>query len=135
MPSSGQENVVYRATVTTNSSVEKYVGLTAMSFKKRFSKHKTDMEYQKNRTNTTLAGHVWNLKDRNEDYQIKWEIVCRAAPFPPISKKCNLCLADKWNIVFKSESATLNKRQEIFNHCRHKESLLLVPKRLREKGS
>ena len=86
-------------------------------------------------TKTTLAKHVWILKDRNEDYQIKWEIVCRAAPFSPISKKCNLCLAEKWHIVFKSESATLNKRQEIFNHCRHKESPLLVPKRLREKGS
>ena len=107
-----------------------------MKFKDRFSKHKSDMEHQKNRTNTTLAGHVWDLKDKNLDYQIKWEIVCRAAPFSPISKKCNLCLAEKWNIIYKSESATLNKRQEIFNHCRHKESLLLVPpKRLRRKGS
>ena len=90
------ENVVYRATVTANSSVEKYVGLTAMKFKDRFSKHKSDIEQQKNRTNTTLAGHMWDLKDKNLNYQIKWEIVCRAAPFSPISKKCNQCLAEKY---------------------------------------
>ena len=62
------ENVVYRATVTANCSVEKYVGLTAMRFKDRFSKHKSEIEHQKNRTNTTLAGHVWDLKDKNLDY-------------------------------------------------------------------
>ena len=76
-------------------------------------------------------------KDKKIDFEIKWEIVCKAAPFSPTSKTCNLCLAEKWNIMFKSESASLNKRQEIFNHCRHKEKQLLVKKvrRLRTNGT
>ena len=130
------ESVVYRATVTTNSSEEKYVGLTANTFKERFSKHKQDLAKPEGRTNTTLAGHVWQLKDRGTEFQLNWEVVCRAAPFSPISKTCNLCTAEKWNILFHPENATLNKRQDIFNHCRHRERMLIVKKirRLRNNG-
>ena len=130
-------NLVYRATVTTNSSVEKYVGLTANTFKERYGQHKQDLSKSDSRTSTTLAGHVWELKDSKTDFQIKWEVVCRAAPFSPISKACNLCTAEKWNILFNPENATLNKRLEIFNHCRHKERMLIVKKvrRLRNPGS
>ena len=130
------ESVVYRATVTTNSSEEKYVGLTANTFKERFLKHKQDLAKPDGRTNTTLAGHVWQLKDRGTEFQLNWEVVCRAAPFSPISKTCNLCTAEKWNILFHPENATLNKRQEICNHCRHRERMLIVKKirRLRNNG-
>ena len=85
--------------MTTNSSTEQYVGLTADRFKDRYSKHKQDQDKPQNRTNTTLAGHVWDLKDQKIDFEIKWEIVRRAAPFSPTSKSCNLCLAEKWNIM------------------------------------
>ena len=130
-------NLVYRATVTTSSSVEKYVGLTANTFKERYSKHKQDLAKPDGRTSTTLAGHVWDLKDSQTDFQLKWEVVCRAAPFSPTSRACNLCTAEKWNILFDPKNATLNKRLEIFNHCRHKERMLIVKKvrRLRKPGS
>ena len=36
------DKVIYRATVNTPNDVEIYVGLTAGSFKARFSKHKSD---------------------------------------------------------------------------------------------
>ena len=88
-------NLVYRATVTTNTSVEKYVGITANTFKERYSGHKQDLSKPDGRTSTTLAGHVWELKDRQTDFQIKWEVVCRAAPFSPITGSCNLCTAEK----------------------------------------
>ena len=119
---------MYRATVTTPASEEKYVGLTANTFKKRYGGHKQDFIKPEGRTSSTLAGHIWKLKDRSEDPHIKWEVVCRAAPFSPTTGVCNLCTSEKWNIIYKSENATLNKRSEIFNHCRHKEALLLVKK-------
>ena len=80
------------------------------------------------RTKTTLAGHIWRLKDNAEELEIDWEIVCRAAPFSTITGVCNLCTSEKWQIIFKPKTATLNRRQELFNHCRHKEKLLLVKK-------
>ena len=37
--------------------------------------------------------------------------------------------------MYKPENATLNRRQELFNHCRHKERLLIITntRRLRKK--
>ena len=106
-------------------------------FKKRYRGHKQDFGNQAGRTKTTLAGHMWRLRDNQEDPDISWEVVCHAAPFSPITGVCNLCTSEKWQIIFKPESATLNRRQELFNHCRHKEKLLLVKKvrRLRLNGT
>ena len=122
------ENLVYRATVRGGSEVQQYVGLTANTFKKRYAAHKQSFAKPEGRTKTTLAGYIWQLKDKNISPEISWEIVCRAAPFSPVTGVCNLCTSEKWNIIFKSDSATLNKRQELFNHCRHKEKFLLVKK-------
>ena len=121
-------NLVYQAIITDNTTVEKYVGLTANTFKERYGGHKQDFKKSELRTSTTLAGHVWKLKDQGKDPQIDWKVVCRASPFSPITGICNLCTSEKWHIIHKPETATLNRRQELFNHCRHKEKLLIVKK-------
>jgi hypothetical protein len=132
------KSLVYRATVaaTGTSTEKKYVGLTANTFKQRYGGHKQDFSKPGNRTKSTLAGHIWNLQDKNEEPKVNWEVVCRAAPFSSTTGVCNLCTSEKWHIIFKSENATLNRRQELFNHCRHKERLLIVDsRRLRKRGS
>ena len=129
--------LVYQANVTNNNTVEKYVGLTANTFKERYGGHKGDFRDPELRTSTRLAGHVWKLKDRGQDYSIDWKVICRASPFSPITGICNLCTSEKWQIIYKPETATLNHRQELFNHCRHKEKLLIVKKtrKKRQNGS
>ena len=120
-----------------NGAVEKYMGLTANTFKERYGGHKQDFGKQDGRNKTTLAGHIWRLRDNQIDPDIDWKVVYHAAPFPPITGVCNVCTSEKWQIIFKPETATLNRRQELFNHCRHKEKLLLVKKvrRLRRNGT
>ena len=129
------KSLVYRATV--RSTEEKYVGLTANTFKQRYGGHKANFSNPADRTKSTLAGHIWSLKDQNEEPELDWEVVCRAAPFSSTTGVCNLCTSEKWHIIYKPENATLNRRQELFNHCRHKERLLLVKntRRLRKNGS
>ena len=112
---------------------ERYVGLTAKPFKTRYGEHKGDCENISRRHYTRLAGHVWDLKEGGKDPDITWNVVCRATPFSPITGTCNLCTNEKWNIIFKPKSATLNSRQELFNHCRHKERSLLVKKKRKRK--
>ena len=68
----------------STEGVQQYDGLTFNKFKDRFRAHKQDMGNSERRTKTTLAGHVWRLKDKVEDPSIRWEIVFRAAPFSPI---------------------------------------------------
>ena len=122
------DKLVYQANVPDNNNVESYVGLTADTFKERHYGHRQDFKKSESRTNTTLAGHIWKLKDQGKDPKIDWKVVCRASPFTPITGICNLCTSEKWHIIYKPEMATLNRRKELFNHCRHKEKLLIVKK-------
>jgi hypothetical protein len=111
------DNVVYGATVKAGNEVQKYVGLTANTFKKRYGGHKQNFGSPAGRSKTTLAGHTWNLKDRSEDYTIEWEVVWRDSPFRSVTGICNLCTYEKWNIIYKPEIATLNRQQLcLFEH-------------------
>ena len=83
------------------------------------------MNNTKNRTNSTLASHIWDLKDRGIDHDVGWKIKSRGTQYNPSTKKCRICLKEKHFILYKGEGATLNSRGEIFNTCRHRKTNLL----------
>ena len=68
------KSLFYRVMVATtgNSAEEKYVGLIANTFKQRFGGHKQDFSKQDNRSKSTLAGHIWNLKDKQKEPEVNW---------------------------------------------------------------
>ena len=128
------ENVVYSAKVTPCDDdevplndplipVETYGGST-VKFKKRWYGHNTDMNNPNKRHATTLSNHVWDLKDEDINYFIKWKILAFAKPFASHSMICRLCLEEIWQIMFNPEDTTLNRRTEFYNYCKHKISLL-----------
>ena len=119
------ENIIYQARVKSDSSEETYIGLTSNTFKSRLSNHKKSMKYEKYRHDTTLSLHVWDLKDKEKNFNIEWKLIGRAKTFSPISGICNLCTLEKYHIIFNSSQATLNRREEFTNFCRHKSKLLL----------
>ena len=121
-------SVVYQATVTTEEDPpqqETYVGLCATTFKLRYSNHETTFENENGRGKTTLSTHVWALKDQKIEHIVKWKILGRAPAFNPVSGVCDLCTLEKFYILTQPHQASLNKRDEIFNHCYHKKPLLL----------
>lgn len=119
------KDIVYRAVVTCGGTVETYVGLTATSFKSRYANHKASFKTESKRNATELSKHIWDLKDNNLDYAIKWNILCRASHYSNSTKRCNLCIAEKFFILCKPRNATLNKRNELVSKCRHKGKFLL----------
>ena len=128
------DNVIYRATVTANNCrPETYVGLTADPFKDRHANHKQDFKNITRKNATTLSGYIWKLKDEGKVPNVYFEIIGRAKPYSPVSGICNLCTAEKFEILFNATTYTLNSRQELFGHCRHKNCKLLIkPKRRRK---
>jgi hypothetical protein len=58
-------------------------------------------------------------------YEISWKKLARGRVFNPTSKTCQLCLKEKYLIMFSPEGATLNKRNELYNTCRHRLKQLL----------
>ena len=120
------DHLIYQATVTPeNENSENSIGLTARTFKERWDEHKTSFRHERYAQETTLSGYIWKLKKENKNFNISWKIVCRASPFSPVTGQCNLCTIEKWFIIFKPEMASLNSRNELGSHCRHKQSMLL----------
>ena len=114
------ENIVYKASIkSTNTDEQTYIGISETTFKKRYANHKKSFNHEKYRQNTELSKHVWFIKDRGEEPVIKWEIVKKCAPYNTSSNKCNLCLAEKLEIIMRDKENLLNKRSELVSKCRH----------------
>ena len=120
------EGVVYGATVKTNTSQETYTGLTEPPFKTRYGVHKSNFLH-KSQKGTTLSSYIWTLKDKSTPFTLDWHIIARSGGYNPSTGQCRLCLKEKWFIMFRPEGASLNKRNEFYNSCRHKARHLLGP--------
>ena len=121
-----QEGVVYQATVKREDGItDTYIGLTATSFKVRWTNHKSNFRTRNPKNKTALSKHIWKLQDQNVQYEISWKIVSRARPFNHVTGVCNLCIREKYFIIFKPEMASLNLRDEIAGPCLHKQKELL----------
>ena len=70
------QNIIYQATIVTNQpepETHTYVGLTATKFKARLSNHETSFNNGKHRNATTLSNFIWNLKEKDIEYSLKWK--------------------------------------------------------------
>ena len=91
------KHCIYKATVTETTSYnqETYIGLTDNEFKTRFNLHKSSFKLEHKRPSTTLSDHVWRLKNKNIDFNIKWQVVKKVNTFAPRDKVCKLGLQEK----------------------------------------
>ena len=122
-----QSSVIYQATVKrhdTNTS-ETYIGLTEKDFKTRYRNHIASFRHAKQRNSTELSKHVWTLKDSNIDHSISWHIISSHSSYNSSSKRCNLCLGEKFLIIYRPDLSSLNKRNELVSSCRHRKKALL----------
>ena len=116
------KSLIYQAVVTADDGskpTESYIGLTENSFKTRFSGHISSFRHQDKQSATELSNYIWQLKGLNTPYTIKWKIVQHARPYDPATKRCNLCISEKYIILTKPEMSSLNKRNELASTCRH----------------
>ena len=119
--------IVYQATVTRldNSTDETYVGLCETDFKARFSNHKSSFKHSDKRHSTELSKYIWQLKDNNINFKTKWNLLKTCRSYSNTTKRCNLCLMEKFIIICKPELCSLNKRNELASTCRHARNYLL----------
>ena len=101
-------SLVYNAHVTTNedSTGKNYIGLTEGTFKQRYTQHKLSFPNRKYTNSTELSKYIW--KDDRKNYVINWSIITSASSYS-ISKRCNLCLAEKLSIIKANKASLLNK--------------------------
>ena len=63
-------NVVYKAIVSTGDCQKEYIGLTELPFKQRYYNHMTTLKHEHFENTTELSKYVWQLKRRNEEFNI-----------------------------------------------------------------
>ena len=115
------ECIVYKATVSVPNKPNKhYYGLTEGPFKTRFNGHTHSFRTESCRRETELSKYIWELKDRNQPYEIAWDIERRASPYKCGTRRCDICLSEKMVIALADPLSTLNKRAEIISTCRHR---------------
>lgn len=117
--------VVYQATVSTIERIETYVGL-AESFKPRYHNHIKSFNYSRYANDTALSKYVWHLKDNNIPYTITWKFLKKASVYNVTTKRCNLCLWEKYFIIYRPHLASLNSRSELVSTCRHSNRFSLI---------
>ena len=122
-----QPCVIYQAAVTRkdNNKKDTYIGLTENTFKTRYRNHTASFRHAKLRNSTELSKHIWTLKDNCIDHFISWRILSSHSPYSSASKRCNLCLKEKFLIICRPDLSTLNKRNELVSSCRHRNKALL----------
>ena len=120
--------VVYMANVSTDDDPlgKSYIGLTEGPFKLRFNQHTSSFKHEKHSNCTELSKHVWKLKNKGKQYNIKWSIITKASPYNNKSKRCNLCIAEKFHILNFKGNNLLNKRDELVSKCRHENKFYIT---------
>ena len=88
-----------------------YIGMSKYNFKTRFRNHKKSFENPKYRSSTTLSKYIWDLKEEETNYEIKWSIVKRVRAYKSGDAQCHLCLQEKLFIL------NTEKRREEFPSC------------------
>ena len=124
-------NVIYKVTVTTASrTTSNYIGMVENDFKTRFNKHKLSFRNQNHSHDTVLSKYIWELKNNDTTYDIKWCIIKTANAYKGNPSCCNLCLSEKLCILTACDTI-LNKWSELVTKCHQENKFFAANHRMR----
>ena len=78
-------------------------------------------------TDKTLSKYLWEIKEKFKIMpSLKWSIIKSVPAYSNFSKKCQLCLQEKFEILnYPNPNKLLNKISELISKCRHVNKFLL----------
>ena len=122
------KELIYQCTLKENTTSDRvnYNGLTENTFKDRFYKHRISFKHKSKANSTELSKHFWEMKRKGIKKPIMhWSVIDHAKPYQNRSKRCNLCLTEKYHIL-TSPVNLINKRSELISKCHHENKFRLV---------
>ena len=72
-----------------------------------------------------LSKYIWQLKDESKNYNIRWKIFLYETPYKCGTRRCDLCLTEKYVMASADQEHSLSKRTEIISKCRHRNKYLI----------
>ena len=91
-----------------------YVGITEGAFKTRYNSHTNLLQDPKHKNSTALSKYIWKLKESKISYAISWKIIKKCRGYSSHTKKCNLCLHEKYIIICHPKLRSLNLGMNLF---------------------
>ena len=64
------------------------------------------------------------MKDLGKAFVLKWSIAAYAPPYRCGTRRCDLCITEKY-IIARADQKHLNKSAEFISKCRHRNKFLL----------
>ena len=114
--------------------------MTGRTFKSRYVEHRGALNNKKTAASksTKLSKHVWSLKERNIQHEIKWKVRAETGLYFPGAKYCDTCTTEKLLILEADRKTCLNQRTEILTKCIHMRNFtlhdtILLPRKKRKK--
>ena len=95
------EDIIYKCVVTATGHPRKvYLGTAEGNFKQRYYNHEKSFRNRKYANETSLSKYIWEMKDKhNISPNLMWCIVKSVPGYSNISKRCMLCLHEKYEIL------------------------------------
>ena len=116
-----EKELIYQCILKENTTSGRvtYNGLTENSFKDQFYKHRSSFKYESKANSTELSKHFWEMKRNSIKKPIMhWLVIDHAKPYQNRSKRCILCLTEKYHIL-TSPVNLISKRSELVSKCHH----------------
>ena len=115
------ECLVYHAQVDRSdiNQSKSYYGTCEKNFKEHYNNHTASFRNKSKEKSTELSKYIWELKNCNLNYDLKWSIACKAHPYTGGTRKCDLCLTEKVTIMKADLESLLNTRDEFVSKCKH----------------
>ena len=120
------KNNVYKATVRREENYCIYYGTAEGEFKTRYNNHTNSFRHRKSINETELSKYIWQMNEKNIDFNLKWEIGAFTYLYKCGTRRCGLCLTEKLLIIRGDPLISLNKRTELMSKCRHRNKFTLA---------
>ena len=122
------QELIYQCILKENTTSDgvTYNDLRENIFKDRYFKHRNSLKYESKANFAELCKHFWEMKGKGiKKPTMHWSVTDHAKPYWNGSKRCNLCLTEKYHIL-TSPVNLINKRPELVSKCRHENKLQLL---------
>ena len=105
--------IVYRADVIKQNETHVCYGPSDGYFKYRYNSHANLFWNQDYENKTELSKHIWQLNRNGIEFNLKWSMAVYTTPYRCGTRRCDLCMTEKYRIVRANQNNLLNKRTEL----------------------
>ena len=118
------ECFIYKTSVIATAN-KYYYGTCENTLKERYNNHKCSFRIKSREKKTELSKYVWELKEKDINYFINWDIAMKSHKYACGSRKCDLCVYEKLLIARADPNVLLSKRDEPVSKCWHRNKFIL----------